>query len=141
MSLFIKKNTKVLICLLIVLSLSVIPYLNSLHGEFIYDDFSAIKNNPNVNEKASLAKIWTSDFWGANFKVSHIKTYRPLTTLSFRINHIFSGNKVFSYHLINILLHSLVCLLFFLFTYFYVLKDKFFALMAASLFAVHAIHT
>lgn len=60
-------------------------YLNSLEGEFVFDDTEAIINNEDVRPSTPITQVFQNDFWGTSLlhKSSH-KSYRPLTTLSFR---------------------------------------------------------
>lgn len=44
--------------------------------------------------------------------LSH-KSYRPLTVLTFWLNHRVHGLEPFGYHLVNVVLHTLVTLLFY----------------------------
>jgi protein O-mannosyl-transferase len=41
------------------------------------------------------------------------KSYRPLCVLSFRLNYALHQLEPLGYHLVNMLLHCLVCLMFF----------------------------
>lgn len=70
-------------CLLVLISF--ICYANSFHGDFVHDDISAITTNPDVIGKNSLIEVFRNDYWGTPMSspVSH-KSYRPLTTLTFR---------------------------------------------------------
>ena len=69
--------------LLLVISIGV--FLNSMNGDFVHDDLSAICSNPDVMGQSSLIQVFSNDFWGKPMSDpdSH-KSYRPLTTLSFR---------------------------------------------------------
>ncbi|KAJ8314617.1 hypothetical protein KUTeg_006767 [Tegillarca granosa] len=60
-------------------------YSNSLNGDFVHDDIFAIKNNRDVTGKTELYLLFHNDFWGKPMleNTSH-KSYRPLTTLTFR---------------------------------------------------------
>ncbi|KAM9953792.1 hypothetical protein ACTFIR_008886 [Dictyostelium discoideum] len=58
-----------------------------------------------------FSKLLSHDFWGQDItKTDSHKSYRPLTTLSFRFNFITSGYKLDSesFHLTNVFLHSIV---------------------------------
>jgi hypothetical protein len=59
--------------------------------------------------------------------------------LTFRLNYLFSELSSASYHLLNVGLHSVVCVLFLRFCRLFL--DKTSSLVAALLFAVHPIHT
>lgn len=67
------------------------------------------------------------------------KSYRPLTVLTFRLNYLFSELSAASYHLLNVVLHGVVCVLFLRVCRLFL--DKTSSLVAALLFAVHPIHT
>lgn len=67
------------------------------------------------------------------------KSYRPLTVLTFRLNYVFSELSAASYHLLNVLLHAAVCVLFLRVCRLFL--DRTTSLVAALLFAVHPIHT
>ena len=40
------------------------------------------------------------------------KSYRPLCVLTFRFNYLISQLEPMSYHLVNVMLHAVVCILF-----------------------------
>ena len=136
-------------------------YANSCWGDFVFDDSEAVINNQDVDPGAtSLADVFSHDFWGTNMssRTSH-KSYRPLTVLSFRLSFWLGGGRnPFHFHLANVLLHPLVCLLLLevLNNWFSQLKTSSKpvsrvdwrapirsseALVATLLFAVHPIHT
>lgn len=62
-------------------------YSNALFGDFVHDDVVAVTRNPDVLGTSGIAQLLTDDFWGTALSDprSH-KSYRPLTTLSFRYN-------------------------------------------------------
>lgn len=122
-------------------------YLNSLNGEFVLDDFVAIYNNKDILPETPLLHLFLHDYWGAN--ITHVlshKSYRPLTTLTFRLNYLIHGYDVVGYHAVNILLHSLVSmllhrLLLILTTPFQEDTLTFSTFLASLYFAAHPIHT
>ena len=71
-------------------------YIEALEGEFAYDDGAAIVKNKDVNGNNSNAytDIWSHDFWGQDLRnESSHKSYRPLTTLSFKWQYQFSQGE------------------------------------------------
>ncbi|XP_052453468.1 protein O-mannosyl-transferase TMTC3 isoform X2 [Carassius gibelio] len=126
------------ICLLI--GLVVGCYWNSLLCGFVFDDVSAILDNKDLRPTTPLKNLFLNDFWGTPMSEerSH-KSYRPLTVLTFRLNYLFSALSSSSYHLFNVVLHAVVCVLFLHFCR--LLLDRSTSLIAALLFAVHPIHT
>lgn len=115
-------------------------YWNSLSCGFVFDDVSAILDNKDLRPTTPLKNLFLNDFWGTPMSEerSH-KSYRPLTVLTFRMNYLWSELSAASYHLLNVLLHVLVCVLFLRVCRLFL--DHRHSLMAALLFAVHPIHT
>ncbi|XP_075234795.1 protein O-mannosyl-transferase TMTC1-like [Lycorma delicatula] len=117
-------------------------YSNSLHGDFVHDDIPAIVRNQDVLGSSPLLQLFLDDFWGTPMSdaFSH-KSYRPLTTLSFRINNWLHGLEPLWFHVVNVTLH-IACSI--LFTRVAVriagLQTKF-ALLAGLIFAAHPVHT
>ncbi|KAF6340653.1 transmembrane O-mannosyltransferase targeting cadherins 2 [Rhinolophus ferrumequinum] len=116
-------------------------YLNTLSADFCYDDSRAIKTNQDLLPETPWTHIFYNDFWGTllTHSGSH-KSYRPLCTLSFRLNHAIGGLNPWSYHLVNILLHATVTGLFTSFSKI-LLGDGYWTFMAGLMFASHPIHT
>ena len=85
--------------------------------------------------------MFSNDFWGHPISdpESH-KSYRPLTILSFRLNYWIHGLSPGGYHGVNVLVHSIVCVL-----VHYVLMvagvRRNVSWLTALLFTVHPIHT
>lgn len=70
----------------IVTAIAVLSYLNSLNGDFVHDDIPAVVKNADVTGDNSLKQLFLNDFWGTPMKDANShKSYRPLTTLSFRL--------------------------------------------------------
>uniref|UniRef100_A0A8C6S5K7 Protein O-mannosyl-transferase TMTC3 n=1 Tax=Neogobius melanostomus TaxID=47308 RepID=A0A8C6S5K7_9GOBI len=115
-------------------------YWNSLSCGFVFDDVSAILDNKDLRPSTPLKNLFLNDFWGTPMSEerSH-KSYRPLTVLTFRLNYLCSELSAASYHLLNVLLHALVCVLFLRVCRLFL--DHRHSLVAALLFAVHPIHT
>lgn len=69
----------------IIFAVSVACYFNAIWGDFVHDDVPAIVQNRDVLGETSILELFRNDFWGASMSdpASH-KSYRPLTTLSFR---------------------------------------------------------
>uniref|UniRef100_A0A4W6C3X5 Protein O-mannosyl-transferase TMTC3 n=1 Tax=Lates calcarifer TaxID=8187 RepID=A0A4W6C3X5_LATCA len=115
-------------------------YWNSLSCGFVFDDVSAILDNKDLRPSTPIRNLFLNDFWGTPMaeERSH-KSYRPLTVLTFRLNYLFSELSAASYHLLNVVLHAVVCVLFLRVCRLFL--DKTSSLVAALLFAVHPIHT
>ncbi|HUJ45416.1 MAG TPA: tetratricopeptide repeat protein, partial [Opitutaceae bacterium] len=73
-------------------------YANSFSGSFIFDDLLSIPQNPTIR---SLLTSLTPPGGGVTV------TGRPLLNLSFALNYALSGDQVWSYHALNLLIHIL----------------------------------
>jgi tetratricopeptide (TPR) repeat protein len=75
---------------------AVAVYANSFSGPFIFDDLLSIPQNPTIRHLlASLVPP------GGGVTV----TGRPVLNLSFALNYALSGDHVWSYHALNLLIH------------------------------------
>jgi len=94
-----------------VVALCGLSYCNTFDNEFSFDDNFAIVNNPDVTEGTTLADLFSHDFWGRDIlnPLSH-KSWRPLTTLTFRWNFLLTKLGVGSYHAVNLALHTATAL-------------------------------
>lgn len=110
--------------------LAVVPYLNSLDGDFVFDDADVISANPLIAGKGASALA---------LFCAPAKLYRPVTMLTYLVN-VRLGGGVVGYHLVNVALHALVTVAVFLLAW-RLLESVTGATVAAALFAVHPIHT
>ncbi len=105
---------KLLLSSALVFAASFLSYWSSLDGGFVFDDHRGVLTNDDLDSsKSSLWEVFQHDFWGGfmSRKESH-KSYRPLTVLTYRyLNFHFSGLDPYSYHLVNVLLHSVASVL------------------------------
>ncbi|MDX2169212.1 MAG: DUF1736 domain-containing protein [Deltaproteobacteria bacterium] len=116
---------------ILVAMLAVLPYLNGLDGDFVFDDVGVIRDNPQIQRDAPLAVFATTYEPGA--------LYRPLTMLTYIANaRLDRGARGF--HAVNIALHLAVSLLVLALAR-RLLAAPWAAFAAAALFAVHPIHS
>jgi hypothetical protein len=122
--------------------ITILSYINSFDGQFVFDDISAIVNNRNVRtNETNLWSLFENDYWGTSItsERSH-KSYRPVTVLTFRLNYFINGINPVGYHMVNVFLHLIVTQLY----YKLCLKlqnRRDIALIAALLFCVHPLKT
>ena len=122
-------------------TLGALVYSNVLDCGFCFDDSSAVQQNQDLKPSSPWTNILLNDFWGTPMHIdgSH-KSYRPLCVATFRLNYMLHELQPMGYHLVNVLLHGVVC-------YLYVqlcgviFSEVWPALIAGLLFAVHPIHT
>jgi len=79
-------------------------YSFSFPGEFHYDDFSLLLDNPRVTDPSFPFSLFVDQYGG-----------RPLTMWTFFVNYKAAGDQVWSYQAINLMLHLVASCLFFVF--------------------------
>ena len=77
----------------------VAAYANSFWGSLIFDDLSAITNNPSIRHLGAICKVLSPPQDGSTV------SGRPLLNLSLAINYAISGEQTWSYHVTNLLIH------------------------------------
>ena len=94
--------------LLFPVCVSLLTFSNSLDGAFVIDDGSAVRTNQDLRSETPLSQLLVRDFWGRPIDApTSVKSYRPLTVLTFRWNFSAHGLDVWGYHAVNVLLHAL----------------------------------
>jgi tetratricopeptide (TPR) repeat protein len=87
-------NNNTLVHVLVLMTITVIVYMNSLNGKFVFDDQQLVLQNPqlmNVHTLREAIAIGTG--------------WRQLLFLTYGLNFYLSGLDTFSYHAVNLLLH------------------------------------
>ena len=123
--------------------IAIVLYSNTLDCGLCFDDVSAITNNEDLRPNTPWSALLFNDFWGTpmNQEGSH-KSYRPLCVATFRLNYLFHELNPMGYHLVNILLHSVVCLGFVLICGLTVFAGNPVAQWVAGIsFTLHPVHT
>ncbi|MGH9867984.1 MAG: tetratricopeptide repeat protein [Candidatus Polarisedimenticolia bacterium] len=95
--------------LLLVALVAAAVYAGALRHEFVFDDHQIIEDNPVVTGQGRLGEIATSHYWHPLRPRGYL--YRPLTILSFRIDHWLGGGSPAVFHATNIVLHVVVSVL------------------------------
>ncbi|MBN1347270.1 MAG: tetratricopeptide repeat protein [Phycisphaerae bacterium] len=112
-------------------------YANSLHGPLLRDDKTAIVLDRRASDPARWREIFTQTYWHG---LNNDPIYRPLTTLSFLLNRMVTGDAPWGFRAVNITLHAVVCVAVYALAL-RLLGGTLGAWIAAALFAVHAVHT
>ena len=118
--------------------LTLVVYANTFGLGFALDAVGLAQGDPRVQALTgqNLALIFQTDYWWP----SSVDTlYRPLTTLSFLLNHAVSDGAA-GYHAVNVLLHMGNVLLVFQLAAI-LLRDRKAAFFGAALWAVHPVVT
>ena len=82
-----------------------LAYANTFSVPFLFDDYSSITDNPAI--RSLFLDWWRQSEHGITV------SGRPLLAFTLAVNHAISGLSVWSYHLVNLLIHATAgCLLF-----------------------------
>jgi len=88
-------------------------YSNSFYGEWHFDDFANIVDNPYVKIKSFS---WP-EIKHCMFGIYQDRLLRPLSYFSFALNYKFGGMDVFGFHVVNFIIHYMAAVFLFLFIY------------------------
>lgn len=88
--------------ILIILSVSVIIYANTLKNGFVYDDVNTIVNNHLIKNFSNLPLLFGENYFAQSGEMS----YRPVVTFTYFMDYAVYGLKPWGFHLTNLLLHA-----------------------------------
>jgi len=139
---------KIWLYLLVLIIVSLFVYLNSLKSEFVHDDEFIIEQNQLIRNINNLPKIFVSNYWEGTKYAKESLLYRPIVITSYIIDYFIWKLNPFGYHLTNLIINTINCLLIYFFTifvlcYFYNNSEKnhLIAFISSLLFAIHPAHT
>lgn len=123
-----------LLPIVVLASISLAVYYNSLSNGFVFDDYAVIVENKHIKNLSHSLPAFFNDSY---FVIAGGEaSYRPIATLSYFLIHSFAGLNPYYFHLSSVLLHVLnVVLVYLLFDL--ILGNRFKALLAGLLFACH----
>lgn len=113
---------------LALVALSFAAYWPALGAGFVWDDDAYLTRNPHLHDLAGLRDIW--------LRIGTTKMYVPLVFTTFWIEYQLWGLEPLGYHAVNIALHGLGAILFWLLLRRLHVDG---AWLAAALFAVHPV--
>ena len=132
------KVSKTSLWCIILFTVTLILYSNTLNNKFAFDDKSLIVENRFLHEHTSLKTIFSTNYrYGVGFIEEGL--YRPLVILSYMINST-KGLNPRPFHFFNITINAFNSSLLFLLLFF-LLGDVYISLFAAVIFSFHPIHT
>ena len=135
----LSKKFLFLSCILII-TLGMMAYANSLNGKFLYDDSLLIEHNTFIKGPSALIDCFTKDIFADAGVGKMTNFYRPLQMASYALNYSVCKLDVRGYHLVNMLIHILVALSIYWLLHI-LFKNNFLSLTTALLFVVHPIQT
>ena len=103
-SVFASDKKKIIALLLALFALNFLLYLNTLHYDFLKDDFRLIVENPRIKDFNSFIDSIGSKFF-AFPDYPYLHYWRPVTLFSFYIDYQLWGLNASGDHLFNILIH------------------------------------
>ncbi|PJE51071.1 MAG: hypothetical protein COV29_02240 [Candidatus Yanofskybacteria bacterium CG10_big_fil_rev_8_21_14_0_10_36_16] len=119
----------------LLIAIGFVVFGNSLGGDFVYDDH-LILSHSFMGDWGNLASFFNGPYF-EDFGESGL--YRPLTQVSLSLNFLLFGNGSFSFHIINVLLHTVNSFLVFLLIQ-KISKRQKFSLISSIIFLVLPIH-
>src|SRR5215203_4074305 len=125
--------------LLFLILLSLLLYLPSLFGQFVFDDHYLLEQNAPMHTKAGIREAFTEDYYGQSNPRYALGYYRPLALLSHWIDGQIWNAAPFGHHLTNVVLHVLVVAILYLLIA-ALFQDRSLAFLASCIFAVHPAH-
>lgn len=121
--------------------LAIVAYIQTLSYGFALDDYSAIQENKiTMKGISALGEIFSTSYRAGYIFVSD-ELYRPLTKSIFALCWEIAPNNPMPGHFINIALFALTCYLIYRYLLHWFPGQALMAFSAATLFAVHPIHT
>lgn len=82
---------------------ALLVYACNLRGTFVYDDILVTRDDPRLAQVSKWGQFWTKAYM-----VAPDKLYRPLTSMTYAVQHLWTGNRAWPLHLVNWLLHAAV---------------------------------
>lgn len=134
-------NIKPIYCYLIIIIVTYSIFYNSLSNEFVFDDDSVILGNKSITDLNNIPKFFTAE---DGFHKVIGRYYRPITSTTYALDYNLWGLKPYGFHLTNVIIHIICCLLLFKILTLLFWRYKYrnlFALLSALIFAAHPIHT
>jgi protein O-mannosyl-transferase len=134
-----QRSQRQAVIFLILFLLALLPYLNTLLNDFVYDDGFQVVGNPYAHSFRYVRPIFTTTVWSFQGAQGISNYYRPMMTFGYLLTYQIAGLVPFSFHLANIVLNGMVVWL--VFRILSRLSGERVALVAAGLFALHPVHT
>ncbi len=123
---------------LLVALVGALVYANTLGAGFALDDKSVVLGNEAIRGWDGVRHVFGEDYLARTPVAADPSLYRPAATLSFALDHALHGLRPFGYHLGNVLLHAIACVL--ALGVARIFAGPRVALAGALLFAVHPVH-
>ncbi len=120
--------------------MAILVYIPSFNADFTLDDVLIVEENTYLRSLNKIPDIWTSHYWAGKIDATDTGLYRPLTLTTYNLQYAMTGDKTGPFHILNILLHALVCFVLMKTTNL-VFKDYRLTVLTGIWYAIHPIHT
>lgn len=121
---------------ILLLSITLITYINILPNKLFFDDEELIYKNIYVQDFKFFPRYFTENMIAGAGKTSNM--YRPILLTSFALDYKLWGNNGFGYHLTSIVLHFLNSLFLFLLII-YLFGNARLAILTSVFFIIHPV--
>lgn len=126
---------------LLIAAVAFLVYANSLSNDFVFDDQITVLGDPTIKTLSSISRYFVGEQTSFNGVY-----YRPVVSSSLAVDYASWAFRPFGYHLTNVLIHVLNCILFYwllrvMFEQYQSRFRDYATFIAAAVFAVHPIHT
>ena len=92
--------------ILLAVAVALLAWIGAVvQGGYVLDDREAVFENPAVRGDLGVVEAFRRDYWHHMGDAGH---YRPLATLTLRLDHALWGPRPAGYHLTNVVLHVFV---------------------------------
>ncbi|MFQ5953195.1 MAG: tetratricopeptide repeat protein, partial [Candidatus Omnitrophota bacterium] len=130
---------KISLIILLIISIGIIVYSNSLGNDFVWDDETFIIMNDYIKNLSFAPLYFTSRYALASGDLAH-ENYRPFLPLSYAIDYFVWKLDPMGYHLTNLVFHVLNALLLF-YVVILITKDRYIAFFSSLIFLTHPVQT
>ncbi len=134
-------NLKSSYCYILIAIITLIVFFNTFQNDFVFDDESVVQNNSSITSLSNIPKYFTGE---EGFHKVIGKYYRPIVSATYAIDYALYGLSPIGFHITNVIIHLISCLLLFKIFSLLFAKSKYgnlISLLVTLIFAVHPIHT
>ncbi|HLT24681.1 MAG TPA: hypothetical protein VK004_06110, partial [Ignavibacteria bacterium] len=134
-------NLKPIHCYFIIIIAGLILFFNTLENEFVFDDESVVQNNLSIQTLSTIPDYFTAE---DGFHKVIGRYYRPIVSTTYNIDYALWELDPWGFHLTNILIHIIACLILFALLQELFKRKKYGligSLIGTLVFLVHPIHT
>jgi len=122
---------------LLVASVALLVFANSLANQYAYDDRHIIVDNEAIHSLETLPGSLTTPYWPTAYG-QELGLWRPVTTGAFGLQWLIGGGSPLVFHVVNVIGHAVASVLVLIFLMHLMSLPA--ALAAGLVFAVHPVH-